>query len=81
MNMLRRNFGIAEPIRREMEARICREGEWKPACLGGSASVGGDVLAGRDAEISWEDVYRWDETRDRADFHTEMEFKLRMDRW
>lgn len=26
--------------------------------LGGSAGVSGDVLAGRDSEITWEDVYR-----------------------
>lgn len=26
--------------------------------LGGSAGVSGDVLAGRDLEITWEDVYR-----------------------
>lgn len=26
--------------------------------LGGSASVSADVLAGRDSEITWEDVYR-----------------------
>jgi len=43
--------------------------------------VGGDVLAGRDAEFSWEDVYRGDETREGADFHAEMEAKLKMDSW
>ena len=80
MNLLRRNFGIAEPVRRGMEAKICREGEWRPACLGGSANVGGDVLSGRDTEISWEDVYRGDETRE-VGFHGEMEGKVGMDRW
>lgn len=80
MNMLRRNFGIAEPVRRGMEAKICREGEWRPACLGGSASVSGDILSGRDTECTWEDVYRADETREMG-FHTEMEGKVRMDRW
>lgn len=34
-----------------------REGEWKPAVLGGGASVHEDILCGRDAEVSWEDVY------------------------
>lgn len=81
MNMLRRNFGIAEPVRRGMEAKICREAEWRPACLGGSASVGGDVLAGRDAEITWEDVYRGDEGREGVDFHAEMEAKVGINRW
>ena len=81
MNMLRRNFGVAEPVRRGMEARICQEGEWRPACLGGSSGVGGDILAGRDTEVSWEDVYRVDETREGATFHAEMEAKLKMDSW
>lgn len=63
-----------------MEARICREGEWRPQALGGSACVGGDVLAGRDTEISWEDVYRGDETRE-VGFHGEMEGKVGMERW
>lgn len=47
--------------------------------MGGSAGVGGDVLAGRDAELNWEDVYKGDETREGADFHSEMEAKLKMD--
>ncbi len=46
--------------------------------MGGSARVGEDVLAGRDAELSWEDVYKSDETREGADFHSEMEAKLKM---
>ena len=80
MNMLRRNFGIAEPVRRGMEAKICREGEWRPACLGGSACVAGDVLAGRDTEISWEDVYRGDEAREAA-VQEEIEQRVGMGRW
>lgn len=79
MNLLRRNFGIAEPVRRGMEMKICREGEWRPNCLGGSAGVGGDILAGRDAELNWEDVYKGDETREGTSFHSEMEAKLKMD--
>lgn len=47
--------------------------------LGGSAGVSGDVLAGRDSEITWEDVYRGDETREAVDFHAEMEGRFRMD--
>jgi len=41
-----------------MELKIAREGEWRPAVLGCSAGVSGDVLAGRDWECAWEDVYR-----------------------
>src|SRR5689334_8702108 len=36
MEGLRRTFGIAEPIRRGMELKITREGEWRPMVLGGS---------------------------------------------
>ncbi|KAL8953365.1 MAG: hypothetical protein Q9222_000742 [Ikaeria aurantiellina] len=79
MTALRRNFGIGEPVRRGMELKLAREGEWRPAALGASAGVSGDVLAGRDCEVGWEDVYGGDETRDRVDFHSEMERKLKMD--
>ena len=58
MTGLRRTFGIAEPVRRGMELRIAREGEWRPAVLGASAGISGDVLAGRDAEVAWEDVFK-----------------------
>lgn len=57
MVSLRRTFGIAEPVRRGMELKIARAGEWRPCALGRSAGVSGDILAGRDGEISWEDVY------------------------
>ncbi|KAI4188925.1 MAG: hypothetical protein L6R41_001811 [Letrouitia leprolyta] len=79
MTALRRNFGIGEPVRRGMELRIAREGEWRPLVLGGSAGVSGDILTGRDTEITWEDVFKNDETRESADFHAEMERKLKMD--
>lgn len=54
---LRRTFGIAEPVRRGMELRIARQGEWRPSALGGSAGVSGDVLEGRDGRVEWEDVF------------------------
>ena len=59
--------------------KIWREGEWRPACLGGSAGDGRDILAARDAELSWEDVYKGDESREGTDFHSEMEAELKMD--
>lgn len=122
-----------------MELRIAKGGEWRPGVLGGSAGLSGDILAGREAEITWEDVFggmsfffpffleekggglgkrvfvlvlererenlkgecgTWDaernmdikriranavrldvgdETREAVDFHTEMEWRLRMD--
>ncbi|KAF2018616.1 UMP1-domain-containing protein [Aaosphaeria arxii CBS 175.79] len=78
MTMLRRQFGIAEPVRRGMELKIAREGEWRPAALGGAAGVHRDILEGRDAEIGWEDVFTGQEMRQVPDFHTEMEGRLRM---
>ncbi|KAL9638777.1 MAG: hypothetical protein Q9204_001378 [Flavoplaca sp. TL-2023a] len=57
MTSLRRNFGLGEPVRRGMELKIAREGEWRPMALGVSAGVSGDILVGRDNEITWEDVY------------------------
>jgi hypothetical protein len=57
MEMLRRQFGIAEPVRRGMELKIAAAGEWRPAALGGSSSVHKDILEGRDCEIGWEDVF------------------------
>ena len=58
MEALRRSFGVAEPVRRGMERKLAREGEWRPQALGGSAGVHGEILAGRDTEVAWEDVYR-----------------------
>ncbi|KAF7586317.1 hypothetical protein BBP40_009082, partial [Aspergillus hancockii] len=83
MEGLRRAYGIAEPIRRGMELKMVRDGEFKPAVLGGmkGGSVHEDILAlgGRDAEVSWEDVFKGDEFREPPTFHDEMEKRLRMD--
>jgi hypothetical protein len=57
MEMLRRQFGIAEPVRRGMELKITEAGEWRPAALGRSSGVHKDILEGRDTEIGWEDVF------------------------
>jgi hypothetical protein len=57
MEMLRRQFGVAEPIRRGMEIKIAAAGEWRPAVLGGASGVHRDILQGRDCEIGWEDVF------------------------
>jgi proteasome maturation protein len=82
MEVLRRTFGMAEPIRRAMELKITREGEWRPLALGGGAnglpSVHEDVLRGREDVITWEDVFTGEETRGFAGFHEEMERKLKI---
>jgi len=78
MEGLRRTYGIAEPVRRGMEMRIAGQGEWRPRALGVSAGVSSDVLAGRDSEVQWEDIFGGDELRDIPDFHTEMEARMKM---
>ncbi|KAL1303588.1 hypothetical protein AAFC00_006953 [Neodothiora populina] len=82
MELLRREFGLAEPVKRGMEMKIVRAGEWRPAVLSAGAGAVGevhaDVLAGRETEIQWEDVYTGMEAREVPDFHSEMEARLRM---
>lgn len=57
MQLLRRQFGIAEPVRRGMELKIAREGEWRPRMLGWGSTVSSDILSGRDEEVAWEDIF------------------------
>ncbi|KAH8808924.1 proteasome maturation factor UMP1-domain-containing protein [Xylogone sp. PMI_703] len=80
MEGLRRTFGMSEPIRRGMELKITREGEWRPVVLGGGvvASVHEDILNGREASIAWEDVFKGEEMRGVVGIHEEMERKVRM---
>lgn len=56
-NLLKRTYGIAEPIRRGMELSIVQAGDFRPSVLGTHSSVHEDILSGRDSEISWEDIY------------------------
>ena len=78
---LRRTFGMAEPIRRGMELKLTREGEWRPSVLGGVVpGVHEDILSGRDTTIGWEDVFTGTEMRSMPGFHEELEAKVRMAR-
>lgn len=80
MEGLRRTFGMAEPIRRGMELKITREGEWRPAVLGGGLERGvhEDILRGCDNTLTWEDVFKGEELRALPSFHEEVERKVRM---
>lgn len=70
---------MAEPIRRGMELKIARDGEWRPAVLGvRGPGVHEDILSGRDTGITWEDVFVGDEMRGLPGFHEEVERKVRM---
>ena len=80
MQGLRRTYGIAEPVRREMELKDVRTGDAVGASFlrGKTVSVAEDVLAGRDGEIGgWEGVFGGNELRD-GDFHAEMEARAKM---
>jgi proteasome maturation protein len=79
MEGLRRTFGMAEPIRRGMELKIAREGEWRPLVLGGTQrGVHEEILSGRDTTIGWEDVFMGMEMRNVVGFHDEVERKVGM---
>ncbi|KAL8382586.1 hypothetical protein RB595_006390 [Gaeumannomyces hyphopodioides] len=79
METLRRTFGMAEPIRREMELKIARDGEWRPLALGGAQpGVHEDILKGRDATVDWDDVFTNETSLPVAGIHDEMERKLKI---
>ncbi|KAG4025211.1 hypothetical protein MFRU_063g00010 [Monilinia fructicola] len=79
MSGLRRTFGMSEPIRRGMELKIAREGEWRPLALGGGGpGIHEEILRGSDTTISWEDVFQGDEMRTVPGFHEEVERKVKM---
>ena len=66
MQGLRRTYGIAEPVRREMELKDVRTGDGIGASFlrGKNVSVGEDILSGRDAEIGgWEGVFQTGKSR------------------
>ena len=80
MEGYRRTFGMSEPIRRGMELKIAREGEWRPACLGGGVEKGvhEEILRGTLETCQWEDVFRGEEYMSIPGFHEEVERKVRM---
>jgi proteasome maturation protein len=57
MQTWRHANGIALPAWKGVHMEAIKIGEWQPALLGGSSSSTSDVLAGKDTEITWEDVY------------------------
>ncbi|KAI1856282.1 hypothetical protein JX265_011794 [Neoarthrinium moseri] len=81
MEVLRKTYGMAEPIRRGMEAKIVADGSWRPLALSGgksAASVHDDILRGREAAVDWEDVFTGEEQQSAVGIHDEMERKLKM---
>ncbi|KAH6662941.1 proteasome maturation factor UMP1 [Plectosphaerella plurivora] len=83
MQTLRRTYGAAEPIRRQMELKITRAGDWRPAVLSnGSMGLHEEILRNKDTSIAWEDVYTGEEglggNAGLLGVHDEMERKLKM---
>ena len=79
MEMLRRMYGMAAPIRYGMELKIAKDTTWRPAALGGrQPNVHEDILRGRDDSITWEDVFVGEEMKGVPGFHDEVERKLKM---
>lgn len=75
LEMYRRVFGAAEPIKRTIELNIIDSTDFKPLILGGSDSMHKDILLNRDATVDWEDVYKggFESGKHVNDFHSEME--------
>lgn len=79
MESLRRTYGIAEPVRRGMELKTVRNGEWRPMALAqGLPSIHEDILRGRDDTLTWDDVFSGHDAKPVASFHDEMERKLKI---
>ena len=60
MQGLRRTYGMAEPVRREMELKDVRAGDAVGASFlrGKSVSLGEDILEGKESELGgWEGVF------------------------
>lgn len=59
METRRRMFGIADPMKREMELSLVQQSDClRPAVLGGSSNVHHDILANKDWSVDWEDIYK-----------------------
>ncbi|SCU93669.1 LAFA_0F17612g1_1 [Lachancea sp. 'fantastica'] len=63
LQQYRQVFGLAEPMKREMELAIVRNSDFNPLSLGtengfsSPASMHRDILLNREASVDWEDVY------------------------
>lgn len=78
LEMYRRVFGAADPIRRNMELSIVEATDFRPELLGGPDSMHRDILLNKEATVDWEDIYNggFESGGGVSDFHSEMERKL-----
>ncbi|ODV73364.1 Ump1p [Cyberlindnera jadinii NRRL Y-1542] len=73
MEQYRRVFGMAEPIKREMELKIVDSTDFVPSVLGGSSNLHRDILLNKDSRIDWEDIYTGNDSV--MGFHAEIQKK------
>ncbi|CCC68274.1 hypothetical protein NCAS_0B01900 [Naumovozyma castellii] len=58
LEQYRQIFGIAAPMKREMELQIVDKTDFNPLSQGATASsIHHDILLNKDASIDWEDIY------------------------
>ncbi|SCU87191.1 LAME_0D09120g1_1 [Lachancea meyersii CBS 8951] len=64
LQQYRQVFGLAEPMKREMELAIVQNSDFNPLSLGTASSSSNltsglhqDILRNREASVDWEDVY------------------------
>ncbi|SCU84755.1 LADA_0D03598g1_1 [Lachancea dasiensis] len=57
LEQYRRVFGIAEPMKREMELAIVQNTDFNPLSERAGSGLHQDILLNREACVDWEDVY------------------------
>lgn len=78
METHRRMFGMADPVKREMELAIVENSEFVPTVLGSTSHIHSDILRNKDWSVDWEDIYS-DHTSSgliNNNIHTQMESRL-----
>ncbi|GMF38132.1 unnamed protein product [[Candida] boidinii] len=76
LEMCRRTFGAADPIKKTMELNIIQQNEFKPSLLGPSSNLHRDILLNKDTTVDWEDIYTGFDRQPQRDLHSEMEKKF-----
>lgn len=58
MQQYKQVFGVAEPLRREMELQIVQNSDFNPlSSLTNGSSIHRDILLNKEASVDWEDIY------------------------
>lgn len=58
LQQYRQVFGVAEPLKREMELQIVENTDFNPlASCANTSSLHRDILLNKEASVDWEDIY------------------------